>query len=78
MRGIANIKGLKSKVSMNAWLPEFSYPFDNISGTSSQKFRGTKGSIGYPFSVFIYTENQNHMDFNSFILLVISFSISYS
>ncbi|PWY61727.1 hypothetical protein BO70DRAFT_375663 [Aspergillus heteromorphus CBS 117.55] len=31
---------------MNAWLPQASYPCGNFSGTSSLKFRGTKGSIG--------------------------------
>ncbi|EZF28250.1 hypothetical protein H101_08067, partial [Trichophyton interdigitale H6] len=34
---------------MNAWLPQASYPCGNFSGTSSLKFRGTKGSIGHTF-----------------------------
>jgi len=34
----------------------------NFSGTSSLKFRGTKGSIGHTFMVCIHTENQNQGD----------------
>src|ERR1700704_6539798 len=44
----------------------------NFSGTSSLKFRGTKGSIGHTFMVCIHTENQNQGDFYPFILLEIS------
>ncbi|KAF2702395.1 hypothetical protein K504DRAFT_394441, partial [Pleomassaria siparia CBS 279.74] len=36
--GRANIKGSKSNVAMNAWLPQASYPCGNFSGTSSLKF----------------------------------------
>ncbi|CBX90013.1 predicted protein [Plenodomus lingam JN3] len=34
---------------MNAWLPQASYPYSNFSSTSSLKFQGTKGLIGYTF-----------------------------
>src|SRR5271155_2376973 len=44
----------------------------NFSGTSSLKFRGTKGSIGHTFMVCIHTENQNQGDFYPFVLLEIS------
>ena len=47
-------------------------PRSNFSGTSSLKFRGTKGSIGHTFMVCIHTENQNQGDFYPFILLEIS------
>ncbi|PWN86430.1 hypothetical protein FA10DRAFT_273545 [Acaromyces ingoldii] len=57
---------------MNAWLPQASYPCGNFSGTSSLKFRGTKGSIGHTFMVCIHTENQNQGDFYPFVLLEIS------
>ena len=49
-----------------------SYPCGNFSGTSSLKFRGTKGSIGHTFMVCIHTENQNQGDFYPFVLLEIS------
>ena len=48
------------------------HPCGNFSGTSSLKFRGTKGSIGHTFMVCIHTENQNQGDFYPFILLEIS------
>ncbi|AEO61354.1 hypothetical protein MYCTH_2071953 [Thermothelomyces thermophilus ATCC 42464] len=57
---------------MNAWPPQASYPCGNFSGTSSLKFRGTKGSIGHTFMVCIHTENQNQGDFYPFVLLEIS------
>ena len=47
-------------------------PCGNFSGTSSLKFRGTKGSIGHSFKVCIHTENQNQGDFYPFVLLEIS------
>ena len=72
MIGRADIEGLKSNVAMNAWLPQASYPCGNFSGTSSLKFRGTKGSIGHTFMVCIHTENQNQGDFYPFVLLEIS------
>ena len=72
MIGRADIEGSKSNVAMNAWLPQASYPCGNFSGTSSLKFRGTKGSIGHTFMVCIHTENQNQGDFYPFILLEIS------
>ncbi|PSS06605.1 hypothetical protein M430DRAFT_130130 [Amorphotheca resinae ATCC 22711] len=83
MIGRADIEGSKSNVAMNAWLPQASscvrgargYPFHpcgNFSGTSSLKFRGTKGSIGHTFMVCIHTENQNQGDFYPFVLLEIS------
>jgi hypothetical protein len=46
--------------------------YGNFSGTSSLKFRGTKGSIGHTFMVCIHTENQNQGDFYPFVLLEIS------
>jgi len=49
MIGRADIEESKSNVAMNAWLPQASYPCGNFSGTSSLKFRGTKGSIGPHF-----------------------------
>ncbi|KAF1343489.1 hypothetical protein EJ07DRAFT_170090 [Lizonia empirigonia] len=72
MPGRADIEGSKSNVAMNAWLPQASYPCGNFSGTSSLKFRGTKGSIGHTFMVCIHTENQNQGDFCPFALLEIS------
>ena len=48
------------------------HPCGNFSGTSSLKFRGTKGSIGHTFMVCIHTENQNQGDFYPFVLLEIS------
>ena len=48
------------------------HPCGNFSGTSSLKFRGTKGSIGHTFMVCIHTENQNQGDFCPFALLEIS------
>lgn len=47
-------------------------PCGNFSGTSSLKFRGTKGSIGHTFMVCIHTENQNQGDFYPFVPLEIS------
>ena len=47
-------------------------PCGNFSGTSSLKFRGTKGSIGHTFMVCIHTENQNQGNFYPFVLLEIS------
>lgn len=72
MIGRADIEESKSNVAMNAWLPQASYPCGNFSGTSSLKFRGTKGSIGHTFMVCIHTENQNQGDFYPFVLLEIS------
>ncbi|PHT26880.1 Regulator of rDNA transcription protein 15 [Capsicum baccatum] len=59
MRGRADIKGSKSNVAMNAWLPQASYPCGNFSDTSSFKFRRSKGSLGHAFMVRIRTGNQN-------------------
>lgn len=50
----------------------FCHPCGNFSGTSSLKFRGTKGSIGHTFMVCIHTENQNQRDFYPFVPLEIS------
>src|ERR1700709_2840884 len=72
MIGSADIEGTKSTVAMNAWLPQASYPCGNFSGTSSLKFRGTKGSIGHTFMVCIHTEHHNQVDFYPFLLLEIS------
>ncbi|CAG8675924.1 15345_t:CDS:2, partial [Dentiscutata heterogama] len=54
MIGRADIEGSKSNVAMNAWLPQASYPCGNFSGTSSLKFRGSKGSIGHTFMVVVF------------------------
>jgi len=59
MIGRPRIKGTKSNVAMNAWLPQASYPYGNFSNTSSFKFRRTKGSIRHAFTVRIHTGNQN-------------------
>ncbi|CAN7058342.1 unnamed protein product, partial [Brassica rapa subsp. trilocularis] len=68
MIGRADIKGSKSNVAMNAWLPQASYPCGNFSDTSSFKFRRSKGSIGHAFTVRIRTENQNQTSFYPFVL----------
>ncbi|KAI1418763.1 hypothetical protein F5Y12DRAFT_789615 [Xylaria sp. FL1777] len=68
MIGRADIEGSKSDPGT---LLSF-YPCGNFSGTSSLKFRGTKGSIGHTFMVCIHTENQNQGDFYPFVLLEIS------
>uniref|UniRef100_A0A0K3CWD7 Senescence-associated protein n=2 Tax=Rhodotorula toruloides TaxID=5286 RepID=A0A0K3CWD7_RHOTO len=57
MIGRADIEGSKSNVAMNAWLPQASYPCGNFSGTSSLKFRGTKGSIGHTFMISVLIES---------------------
>ena len=59
MIGRADIEGLKSNVAMNAWLLQVSYSCGNFSDISSFKFRRSKGSIGYAFTVRIRTGNQN-------------------
>ena len=48
------------------------HPCGNFSGTSSLKFRGTKGSIGHTFMVCIHTENQNQEVFCPFTLKQVS------
>ncbi|KAI3481325.1 hypothetical protein L1887_56376 [Cichorium endivia] len=63
MIGRADIEGSKSNVAMNAWLPQASYPCGNFSDTSSFKFRRSKGSLGYAFTVRIRTGNQNQTSF---------------
>ena len=57
---------------MNAWLPQASYPCGNFSGTSSRKFRGSKGSIGHSFKVRIHTEDRNQGGMCPFALQEIS------
>ncbi|PPD71904.1 hypothetical protein GOBAR_DD31195 [Gossypium barbadense] len=52
---------------MNAWLPQASYPCGNFSGTSTFKFRRSKGSIGHAFMVRIRTGNQNQTSFYPFV-----------
>ena len=65
--------GLDSALSAaTAFLGLCVNPCGNFSGTSSLKFRGTKGSIGHTFMVCIHTENQNQGDFCPFALLEIS------
>ncbi|PHT26289.1 Regulator of rDNA transcription protein 15 [Capsicum baccatum] len=63
MIGRADIEGSKSNVSMNAWLPQASYPCGNFSDTSSFEFRRSKGSLGHAFTVRIRTGNQNQRSF---------------
>ncbi|CAN7111028.1 unnamed protein product [Brassica rapa subsp. narinosa] len=58
MIGRADIEGSKSNVTMNAWLPQASYPCGNFSDTSSFKFRRSKGSIGHAFTVHIHVPPQ--------------------
>ncbi|PWY62586.1 hypothetical protein BO70DRAFT_375471 [Aspergillus heteromorphus CBS 117.55] len=70
MIGRADIEGSKSNVAMNAWLPQASYPCGNFSGTSSLKFRGTKGSIGHTFMWYFTgaeapTYSTPHMSFHN-------------
>ncbi|KAK8640882.1 hypothetical protein V6N13_008634 [Hibiscus sabdariffa] len=67
MIGRADIEGSKTKVAMNAWLPQASYPCGNFSDTSSFKFRRSKGSIGHAFTVRIRTGNQNQTSFYPFV-----------
>ncbi|OAL56348.1 hypothetical protein IQ07DRAFT_651102 [Pyrenochaeta sp. DS3sAY3a] len=40
MIGRADIKGSKSNVAMNTWLPQATYPCGNFSGTSSLTLEG--------------------------------------
>ncbi|KAF3650302.1 hypothetical protein FXO38_17223 [Capsicum annuum] len=47
----ADIEESKSNVSMNAWLPQASYPFGNFSDTSSFEFRRSNGSLGHAFTM---------------------------
>ncbi|GKD90954.1 hypothetical protein Tco_1366461 [Tanacetum coccineum] len=61
--GRADIKGSKSNVTMNVWLPQASYPCGNFSDTSSFKFQRSKGSLGHAFTVHIRTGNQNQTSF---------------
>ena len=73
MIGRANIEGWKSNVTMNASLPQASYPCGgNFSDTSCLKPLKTKGSIGHAFTVFIHTKNQNQVRFCTFVLHDIS------
>ncbi|CAN6462410.1 unnamed protein product [Victoria cruziana] len=67
MIGRADIKGTKSNVAMNAWLPQASYPCGNFSNTSNFKFQRSKGSIGHAFTVRICTGNQNQTSFYPFV-----------
>ncbi|KAK8660465.1 hypothetical protein V6N13_051391 [Hibiscus sabdariffa] len=67
MIGRADIKGSKSNVAMNAWLPQASYPCGNFSDTSSFQFGRSKGSIGHTFMVRIRTGNQNQTSFYLFV-----------
>ena len=67
MIGRADIEGSKSNITMNAWLPQASYPCGIFSNTSSFKFWKSKGSIGHAFTVCICTENENQMSFYPFV-----------
>ncbi|PHT25451.1 hypothetical protein CQW23_34922 [Capsicum baccatum] len=51
MIGRADIEGSKWNVSMNAWLPQASYPYGNFSDTSSFEYRRSKGSLGHAFTM---------------------------
>ncbi len=42
MIGRADIEGSKSNVAMNAWLPQASYPYGNLSDTSMYKLNTKK------------------------------------
>ncbi|TXG48495.1 hypothetical protein EZV62_024370 [Acer yangbiense] len=75
MIGRADVKGSKSNVAMNAWLPQASYPCGNFSDTSSFKFQRSKGSIGHAFMVRIHTENKNQTSFYPFVPHEISFIV---
>ena len=72
MIGKVDIEGSKSNITMNAWLPQASYPCGNFSDTSSFKFRRSKGSIGHAFTVHIRIGNQNQTSFYPFVLPEIS------
>ena len=48
---IGRTPGSKSNVTMNAWLPQASYPCGNFSDYSSWIFLRPKGSIGHVFTV---------------------------
>ncbi|KAG8171627.1 hypothetical protein JTE90_013060 [Oedothorax gibbosus] len=73
MIGRADIKGSKSNVAMNAWLPRVSYPCSNSSDTSCIKLVKSKGLIGPAFAVRIHTENQDQASFCPFALREVSF-----
>ncbi|PHT26574.1 hypothetical protein CQW23_33813 [Capsicum baccatum] len=51
MIGRSGIKGSKSNVAMNDWLPQASYPCGNFSDTSIFEFRRSKGSLGHAFTM---------------------------
>ena len=70
--GRADIEESKSRVDLNSYLPQASYPCGNFSDTSSFKNRRPKGSIGHAFAVCIHTENQNQVSFSPFGLHEIS------
>jgi hypothetical protein len=72
MIGRADIEESKSKVAMNAWLPQASYPCGNFSEISHFKLQKLKGSIGRDIPVCIRTENQNQVSFYPFVLHEIS------
>ncbi|PHT25221.1 Regulator of rDNA transcription protein 15 [Capsicum baccatum] len=63
MIGRADIKGSKSNVAMNAWLPQAGYPCGNFFDTSTFEFRRSKGSLGHAITVRIRTGNQNQTSF---------------
>jgi hypothetical protein len=71
-RDLAIAAGRLDDAGDTAWDCIKSNPCGNFSGTSSLKFRGTKGSIGHTFMVCIHTENQNQGDFCPFAPLEIS------
>jgi hypothetical protein len=72
MIGRADIEGSISNVTMNAWLPQASYPCGNFSDTSRLKLSASKGSIGHALTVCVHTENQNQASFYPCVLHEIS------
>ena len=72
MIGRADIKGSKSNVAMNAWLPQASYACGIFCDTSCLKLLKSKGSIGHAFTVCIRTENQNQVSCCPFALREVS------
>jgi len=70
--GRAELKRKKRNIGMNAWIPQASYPYGNLSDTSSVKFQRAKGSLGHAFTVCIRTANQNQISFYPFVLREVS------
>jgi len=71
------LRGWKSNVVMNVWLPQIGYPCSNFSDTLSFKFWKIKRSIRHVFTICICTENQNQMSFYPFVPHNIFFFIEF-